>query len=112
MLVAIESTWTGTIHAPGNSTLLDIAKLAFPDQRMRIHAEVGHVRDVQSLLKAASPDVRFHPIMLSSAFSNKPHIVSLKTMRAGRAARALEALAPRCRDIIRNRFESRDCQRQ
>jgi hypothetical protein len=112
MLVAIEPTWTGTIHAPGNSALLDIAILAFPDQRMSIHAEAGHVRGVQSLLKAASPDMRFHPIVLSSAFRQKPHIVSLKTIREGRAARAPEALAPRCRDVIRHGFESRDCQRQ
>jgi glycosyltransferase involved in cell wall biosynthesis len=81
MIVAIEPTWTGTIHAPGNSTLLDIAKLAFPDQRMSIHAEAGHVREVQSLLKAAaSPDVHFHTIVLSSAFRHKPHIVSLKRL--------------------------------
>src|ERR1700748_1034201 len=81
MIVAIEPTWTGTIHAPGNSTLLDIAKLAFPDQRMSIHAEAGHVREVQSLLKAAaSPSVRFHTILLSSASRHKPHIVSLKRL--------------------------------
>ena len=58
MIVAIEPTWTGTIHAPGNSTLLDIAKLAFPDQQMAIHAEAGHIQEVKSLLKAAgSPTV-------------------------------------------------------
>ena len=112
MIVAIEPTWTGTIHAPGNSTLLDIAKLALPDQRMSVHAEAGHVWEVQSLLKAASPDMRFHPIVLSSAFRHKPHIVSLRTMREGRAARSLEALASRYRDIIRNGFEPPDSQRQ
>src|SRR5205814_9586332 len=77
MIVAIEPTWTGTIHAPGNTTLLDIAKLAFPGQQLAIHAEAGHVQEVRSLLKAAaSPTVRFHTIELSPDFRHKPHIVS------------------------------------
>jgi len=81
MIVAIEPTWTGTIHAPGNSTLLDIAKLAFPGQTMAIHAEAGHVKEIKSLLKAASsPTVRFHTIELSNAFLHKPHIVSFKRL--------------------------------
>ena len=81
MIVAIEPTWTGTIHAPGNSTLLDIAKLAFPTQQMAIHAEAGHIKEVKSLLKAsASPTVHFHTIELSSVFRHKPHIVSLRRL--------------------------------
>ena len=81
MIVAIEPTWTGTIHAPGNSTLLDIAKLAFPDQQMVIHAEAGHIKEVKSLLKAsASPSVHFRTIELSKAFRHKPHIVSLRRL--------------------------------
>ena len=81
MIVAIEPTWTGTIHAPGNSTLLDIAKLAFPNQQMAIHAEAGHIQEVKTLLKAAgSPTVRFHTIELSSAFRHRPHIVSLRRL--------------------------------
>jgi len=81
MIVAIEPTWTGTIHAPGNTTLLDIAKLAFPGQRLAIHAEAGHLQEVKSLLKAAaSPTVQFHTIELSPHFRHKPHIVSFKRL--------------------------------
>lgn len=81
MIVAIEPTWTGTIHAPGNTTLLDIAKLAFPGQRLAIHAEAGHLQEVRSLLKAAAPStVHFHTIELSPDFRHKPHIVSFKRL--------------------------------
>jgi glycosyltransferase involved in cell wall biosynthesis len=81
MIVAIEPTWTGTIHAPGNTTLLDIAKLAFPGETLAIHAEAGHVKEVKSLLKAAaSPTVQFHTIELSDAFRHRPHIVSLRRL--------------------------------
>jgi glycosyltransferase involved in cell wall biosynthesis len=81
LILAIEPTWTGTIHAPGNTTLLDIAKLAFPNQPMRIYADAGHVREVQRLLKAAaSPDVQFRTVSLSNSFLHKPHIVSPKRM--------------------------------
>jgi glycosyltransferase involved in cell wall biosynthesis len=81
MIVAIEPTWTGTIHAPGNTTLLDIAKLAFPGQKLAIHAEAGHVQEVKSLLKAAaSPTVRFHTIELTPGFRHKPHIVSFSRL--------------------------------
>jgi glycosyltransferase involved in cell wall biosynthesis len=81
MIVAIEPTWTGTIHAPGNTTLLDIAKLAFPGQRLAIHAEAGHLQEVKSLLKAgASSTVHFHTVELSPDFRHKPHIVSFKRL--------------------------------
>jgi len=81
MIVAIEPSWTGTIHAPGNSTLLDIAKLAFPAQQLAIYAEAGHVQEVKSLLKAAcSPTVQFHTIELSPDFLHRPHIVSFKRL--------------------------------
>jgi glycosyltransferase involved in cell wall biosynthesis len=80
MIVAIEPTWTGTLHAPGNTTLLDIAKLAFPGQRLAIHAEAGHLQEVKSLLKAAASTVRFHTIELSPDFRHKPHVVSFKRL--------------------------------
>lgn len=81
MILAIEPTWTGTIHAPGNATLLDIAKLAFPNQRLSIFAEAGHLQEVKSILDAkTSPTVQFHRIELSNAFRHKPHIVSARRL--------------------------------
>src|SRR5215475_4434273 len=79
LILAIEPTWTGTIHAPGNSTLLDIAKLAFPGQRLSIYGDAGHLQEMQSLLNAKS-GVQFRPIELSPAFRHKPHIVSFKRL--------------------------------
>jgi glycosyltransferase involved in cell wall biosynthesis len=81
MIVAIEPTWTGTIHAAGNASLLDIAMLAFPDQRLSIHADAGHIAEIKSLLKVAtSAKVTFHTIVLSETFRHRPHIVSFKRL--------------------------------
>jgi glycosyltransferase involved in cell wall biosynthesis len=85
MILAIEPTWTGTIHAPGNATLLDIARMAFPGQKMSIFAESRHLQEVESILGApSSPPVQYHPIALSKSYLHKPHIVS-----AGRLWREL-----------------------
>jgi len=79
MILAIEPTWTGTIHAPGNSILLDIARMAFPAQPLNIFAEAGHLREMQSILNAPQT-MQFHPVALSDTFRHKPHIVSAKRL--------------------------------
>jgi glycosyltransferase involved in cell wall biosynthesis len=75
MIVAIEPTWTGSIHAPGNAMLMNIARMAFPGQQIRVHAESRHLTEMQ-IVFAPSPNVRFHTIDIGKTFLHKPHIVS------------------------------------
>ncbi len=102
MILAIEPTWTGTIHAPGNATLLDIARMAFPSQQMHIFADARHLEEVQTVLGAKpSPTVQYHPIELSKSFRHKPHIVSVKRIfrEAGIIRKAL-AQVPASEDCL------------
>jgi hypothetical protein len=81
MILAIEPTWTGRIHAPGNAVLLDIVKLAFPSQPLHVFAETTHLQELQTILTAKpSPTVQFHAITLSETFRHKPHIVSVRRL--------------------------------
>ena len=102
MILAIEPTWTGTIHAPGNTTLLDIARMAFPGQQMHVFAESGHLEEVRSLLGApSSPPVQFHPIALTPSYRHKPHIVSASRLwRELAIIRKALALVPAGEDCL------------
>jgi glycosyltransferase involved in cell wall biosynthesis len=100
MILAIEPTWTGTIHAPGNAMLLDIARRAFPNQRLSIFAEDKHLREVQSIL-GSSPEVQYHPIELSRSFRHKPHIVSASRLfQEMKSIRAAFAKVPASEDCL------------
>ena len=43
MILVFEMTWTGLIHAPGNSATVQVIARAFPEQRIRMHAEAEHL---------------------------------------------------------------------
>jgi hypothetical protein len=102
MILAVEPTWTGTIHAPGNTTLLDIARMAFPKQQMSVFAEPRHLQEVQTLLNDCSaPPVQFHPIELGKAFLHKPHIVSARRLvREWKILRDALATVPPMQDCL------------
>ncbi|HKY18147.1 MAG TPA: glycosyltransferase [Rhizomicrobium sp.] len=77
MILAIEPTWTGRIHAPGNAILLNIVKAAFPEQPLHIFAEAAHLKELQTILSAqTNATAQFHPIQLSPHYLHRPHIVS------------------------------------
>jgi glycosyltransferase involved in cell wall biosynthesis len=47
MILAFELTWTGVIHAPGNSSTLQIVAAACPGHRIRVHADPSHLDQMQ-----------------------------------------------------------------
>ena len=81
MILAIEPTWTGTVHASSNAALLEVVSLAFPRQTIRVFADVTHLNELQSSLgEASSSAFRFKSIQLSEVHRHKPHIVSLRRL--------------------------------
>jgi glycosyltransferase involved in cell wall biosynthesis len=46
MILAFELTWTGVIHAPGNSSTLQILAAACPGHRIRVHADPTHLEQL------------------------------------------------------------------
>jgi hypothetical protein len=71
--------WTGTHHAPGNSTSIQTIARALPEQEIRIYADSTHLAELQSdpSLTALS-QVSFRPITVSRHFRFKTHVVSLR----------------------------------
>lgn len=73
MILIFEMSWTGTIHAPSNSATAQIVARAFPDQRVRIHADPSHLRELQADTALTElPNVRFVPIAISPLFPGSP----------------------------------------
>jgi glycosyltransferase involved in cell wall biosynthesis len=97
MILAIEPTWTGTVHASSNAAALEVVRLAFPQQTVRVFAEITHLQELQaSLGDAASSAFQFESVQLSDAFRHKPHIVSLRRLfnEVQIIRRALSSIAP------------------
>ncbi|HSU05739.1 MAG TPA: hypothetical protein VLI93_09215 [Acetobacteraceae bacterium] len=81
MILVIEPTWTGTLHAPGNSATIQTISDAFPEQAIQIFAEASHLRELRSdAALTARRSISFHPIILAEEFLHRPHIVSLRRL--------------------------------
>lgn len=102
MILAFELTWTGTVHAPGNSATLQVVARAFPDHDVRVYADATHVREL-----AADSELRrvarleFQEIKISPYWRGKTHIVSARRFWAEfRAIRAALKAVPRGEPVL------------
>lgn len=77
MILILDLTNSGTAHVPLNRGLAHAAALAFPQSRVRMHAEPEHLaalRDDPAM--RGLPNLDFAPIMLSPHYRWRTHIVS------------------------------------
>jgi glycosyltransferase involved in cell wall biosynthesis len=75
-------TWTGGIHAPGNSATIQVIARAFPGQQVRVLADASHLAELRrdpALVGLANTD--FRPIEVSPLFRGKTHVVSARRFR-------------------------------
>lgn len=56
MIFIIEPACRGLEHSPVNSAMVQVCRLAFPEQRIRFHAEKTHLAAVQNLLPSRTRD--------------------------------------------------------
>lgn len=81
MILVFEMTWTGLIHAPGNSATLQVIAHAFPGETIRMHAEITHLAELRrDAALMALPNVVFVPIEVSPLWRGRTHIVSLRRL--------------------------------
>jgi glycosyltransferase involved in cell wall biosynthesis len=80
-ILIFEMTWTGTIHAPGNSSTIEIVARAFPDHPVHVFAEAGHVRELRrSPLLDTNGQIVFHDILVSRHFQGSTGVVSWRRL--------------------------------
>jgi hypothetical protein len=98
VILVFEPTWTGTMHAPGNSATIQTISRAFPEQQIRVFAEVSHLAELRKdSALTGRPGITFHPITLDQQFLHRPHIVSIR-----RFWRELAAMTAALRDVPRD----------
>ncbi|MEJ0018583.1 MAG: hypothetical protein WDN25_18890 [Acetobacteraceae bacterium] len=97
MILIFEMTWTGVVHAPGNSATIHIIARAWPEQIVRVHAEVTHLTELRrDAVLAALPNVEFVAIEVSPQWRSHPQIVSFRRLaQEFRTVRAALARVPR-----------------
>jgi glycosyltransferase involved in cell wall biosynthesis len=96
VILVVEPTWTGTLHAPGNSATIQTISDAFPDQQVRVFADATHLHELQRDPALTGRGVSFHPITLDQAYLHRPHIVSLRRLASEiRILRGALRAAPR-----------------
>ncbi len=79
MILVAETTWTGTVHAPGNSATVQTVAAAFPGRAVRVVAEPSHLAELRrDPALAACANVDFRPIAVSPLFPGKTHVVSTR----------------------------------
>ncbi|MBN9562392.1 MAG: glycosyltransferase [Alphaproteobacteria bacterium] len=75
-------TWTGVIHAPGNSATIQVIARAFPGQKVRVLADASHLAELRrDAALTGLANVDFYPIEVSPLFRGKTHIVSARRFR-------------------------------
>ena len=98
MILVFEPTWTGTMHAPGNSATIQTISRAYSGQPIRVFAESSHLTELQNDPALTSrPGITFHPIVLDGQFLHRPHVVSLRRFK-----RELTTMRAALRDVPRN----------
>jgi glycosyltransferase involved in cell wall biosynthesis len=81
VILVFEMTWTGSIHAPGNSATIQIVARAWPEQTVRIHAEAEHLGELQrDSALTALPNVEFVEIAVSELYRGRTNLVSWQRM--------------------------------
>lgn len=81
MILVFEMTWTGQIHAPGNSATLQIIARAFPAQPVRMHAEAAHLAELRrDPALVALANLEFVEIAVSPLYRGRTSIVSWRRM--------------------------------
>ena len=82
MILVCEMTWTGTIHAPGNSATIQVIARAFPGQAVRVLADASHIAELRrDPALTGLANVHFRPIEVSPLFLGKTHVVSGRRFR-------------------------------
>ena len=77
MILVVEMTWTGTVHAPGNSATIQVVAAAFPGQAVRVLADASHLAELRrDPALVAHANVDFRPIAVSPLHRGKTHVVS------------------------------------
>ncbi len=88
-------TWTGAIHAPGNSATIQVIARAFPRQEVRVLADASHIAELRrDPALTGLANVHFRPIEVSPLFRGKTHVVSGRRFR-----RELATLRSALRDV-------------
>ncbi len=97
MILVFEMTWTGAVHAPGNSATLQIVARAWPDQVVRVHAEATHLQELRrDAVLAALPNVEFVPVTVSPLWRGRTQIVAWRRLwQEFRTVRVALRLVPR-----------------
>ena len=97
MILAFETTWTGTTHAPGNSATLQAVALAWPGQTVRMHADATHLAELRRDARLmAVPGLELVPIGISTRWRGRPQIACWRRMlQEWRTFRAALAAVPR-----------------
>jgi glycosyltransferase involved in cell wall biosynthesis len=79
VILVFEPTWTGTMHAPGNSATIQTISRAFPEQRIRVFADASHLVELRKdSALTERPGITFHSITLDQQFLHRPHIVLMR----------------------------------
>lgn len=74
--------WTGVAHAAGNSATIQTVARAFPEQQIRVFADLSHLSELRAdTTLAAHTNVSFCEIELCPHFQSKTHIVSARRFR-------------------------------
>ena len=80
-VLALEMTWTGTTHAPGNGATLATIALALPGHPIHVFADETHLCELRAdRALAASGAPQFHPITISPYFRGRTGVVSLRRL--------------------------------
>ncbi len=93
MILVFEMTWSGPVHAPGNSATIQTIAQAYPREAVRVFADASHIAELRAdAALTAHANVAFQPIELYPHLFGKTHIVSwgrfrqeLATLRRGLA---------------------------
>ncbi len=97
MILVFEMIWTGTAHAPGNSSTIQVIARAFPDQQVRVFADPSHLDELgRDRALTGLANVGLHPIAIFPDFRGKTHVVSSR-----RFAREFAIMRAALRDVPR-----------
>jgi glycosyltransferase involved in cell wall biosynthesis len=82
VILVCEMTWTGAIHAPGNSATIQVIARAFSGQEVRVLADTSHLAELRGdPALTGLANVHFRPVEVSPLFRGKTHVVSARRFR-------------------------------
>ena len=97
MILVFETTWDGTMHAPGNSATVQSLARAFPEQQVLMLGSAAHLEQVNRDPEvAALPNLRLAPIGLwPGARDHTQHVRASRAWHEFATFRAGLALVPK-----------------